>query len=59
MNDMQKSGNMFLPDNNWLVTFPEIKAVNRQLLEREIPCLIVSVTKNRKGQVRELACCIG
>ena len=47
-------GNMFLPDKDWLAEFPEIKAVNRQLLEREIPCLIVSVKKTRKGQVREL-----
>jgi len=45
---------MFLPDNDWLEAFPEIKAVNRQLLEREIPCLIVSVTKNRVGQIRDL-----
>jgi 4-hydroxy-3-polyprenylbenzoate decarboxylase len=46
--------NMHLPESGWLDEFPEIKAVNRQLLEREIPCLIVSVTKSRKGQVREL-----
>ncbi|HCL84871.1 MAG TPA: menaquinone biosynthesis decarboxylase, partial [Chitinophagaceae bacterium] len=48
------AGNMFLPDNHWLDGFPEIKAVNRQLLEREIPCLIVSVSKTRRGQVRAL-----
>ncbi len=48
------AGNLFLPDNNWLDQFPEIKAVNRQLLEREIPCLIVAVNKTRKGQIREL-----
>jgi 4-hydroxy-3-polyprenylbenzoate decarboxylase len=47
-------GEMFLPDNNWLSAFPEIKSVNRQLLEREIPCLIVSVFKTHKGQVRDL-----
>ena len=45
---------MFLPDNDWLASFPEIKSVNRQLLEREIPCLIVSVSKTRKGQIRDL-----
>jgi len=45
---------MHLPESGWLDEFPEIKAVNRQLLEREIPCLIVSVTKSRKGQIREL-----
>jgi 4-hydroxy-3-polyprenylbenzoate decarboxylase len=48
------AGDMFLPDNDWLDMFPEIKAVNRQLLEREIPCLIVSVSKGRRAQVREL-----
>src|SRR3984893_1087838 len=47
-------GEMFLPDSDWLSAFPEIKSVNRQLLEREIPCLIVSVLKTRKGQVRAL-----
>ena len=45
---------MQFPENDWLDAFPEIKAVNGQLLEKEIPCLIVSVSKNRKGQVREL-----
>ena len=45
---------MHLPDNDWLNAFPEIKAVNRRLLEKDIPCLIVSVSKNRKGHIREL-----
>jgi 4-hydroxy-3-polyprenylbenzoate decarboxylase len=49
-----QSPEIFLPENHWLDPFPEIKAVNRQLLEREIPVLIVSVSKIRKGQVREL-----
>jgi 4-hydroxy-3-polyprenylbenzoate decarboxylase len=47
-------GELFLPNADWLDRFPAIKNVNRQLLEREIPCLIVSVSKIRKGQVREL-----
>jgi 4-hydroxy-3-polyprenylbenzoate decarboxylase len=34
--------------------FPEIKQVNAFLLEKEIPVLIVSVEKNRKGHLREL-----
>ena len=34
--------------------FSEVKAVNASLLKREIPCLIVSVQKNRKGHIREL-----
>jgi 4-hydroxy-3-polyprenylbenzoate decarboxylase len=48
------SGDMHLPDNDWLDAFPEIKSVNRQLLEREVPCLIVSVIKSRRGLVRDL-----
>ncbi len=34
--------------------FDEIKFVNNSLLEKEIPCLIISVKKNRKEHVREL-----
>ena len=34
--------------------FPEIHAVNSTLLTKEIPCLIISVKKNRKGHIREL-----
>jgi len=34
--------------------FQEIKAVNCSLLKYEIPCLIISVEKNRKGHIREL-----
>jgi 4-hydroxy-3-polyprenylbenzoate decarboxylase len=34
--------------------FSEIKAVNSSLLQQQIPVLIVSVEKNRKGHVREL-----
>ena len=34
--------------------FPEIKKVNFSLLKKEIPCLIISVEKNRKGHIREL-----
>jgi len=34
--------------------FPEIRKVNTSLLERNIPVLIVSVEKNRKGHVRQL-----
>jgi 4-hydroxy-3-polyprenylbenzoate decarboxylase len=49
-----QQGNIYLPDNEWLASFPEIKSVNRQLLEREIPCLIISVSKNHKGHIREL-----
>jgi 4-hydroxy-3-polyprenylbenzoate decarboxylase len=34
--------------------FTEIKAVNTSLLKKEIPCLIISVEKNRKRHVKEL-----
>jgi 4-hydroxy-3-polyprenylbenzoate decarboxylase len=34
--------------------FPEIKAINRSLLTKEIPCLIISVQKNRRGHIKEL-----
>lgn len=34
--------------------FPEIRAVSTRLLEQGISCLILSVTKKSKGQVREL-----
>ncbi|MBI3720477.1 MAG: menaquinone biosynthesis decarboxylase [Sphingobacteriales bacterium] len=34
--------------------FAEVKAVNTSLLEKDIPCIIASVEKNRKEHVREL-----
>jgi len=34
--------------------FPEIASVNCSLLQKEIPVLIISVQKNRKGHIREL-----
>ena len=34
--------------------FAEIKEINDSLLKNEIPCLIISVEKNRKGHIREL-----
>lgn len=35
-------------------SFAEIKAVNDSLLKKNIPCLIVSVEKNRPGHIKEL-----
>lgn len=35
-------------------SFPEIASVNNSLLKIDIPCLIVSVKKNRKGHLKEL-----
>lgn len=37
-----------------LKTFPEIKGVNASLVKNEIPCLLVSVEKNRPGHIGEL-----
>lgn len=34
--------------------FPEIKSANTSLLEKGIPCLIISVEKNRRGHIAEL-----
>jgi 4-hydroxy-3-polyprenylbenzoate decarboxylase len=34
--------------------FSEIYEVNTSLLRKEIPCLIISVEKNRKGHIRQL-----
>lgn len=34
--------------------FSEIRRVNVSLLEKNIPCIIISVEKNRKGHVKEL-----
>jgi len=34
--------------------FPEIKSINHSLLEKDIPCLIISVQKNRIGHIRTL-----
>ncbi|WP_315824558.1 UbiD family decarboxylase domain-containing protein [Paraflavitalea speifideaquila] len=37
-----------------LSQFPEIHSINTGLLALDIPCLVVSVKKERKGHVREL-----
>lgn len=43
-----------LDKNQILHSFPEITAFNSDLLDMQIPCIIISVKKNRKGHVREL-----
>ncbi|MGZ8537881.1 MAG: menaquinone biosynthesis decarboxylase [Flavisolibacter sp.] len=40
--------------SNLLSLFPEIHSINDSLIDRDIPVLIVSVEKARKGHVREL-----
>ncbi|MDP4284410.1 MAG: menaquinone biosynthesis decarboxylase [Bacteroidota bacterium] len=37
-----------------LKSFPEIKMINFSLIQQEIPCLLISVEKNRKLHVKEL-----
>ncbi|HEX7456838.1 MAG TPA: menaquinone biosynthesis decarboxylase, partial [Ginsengibacter sp.] len=37
-----------------LKLFPEIKAINFSLIEKEIPVLIISIKKNKKNHVKEL-----
>ena len=34
--------------------FPEIKGINSSLLEKEIPCLIISVEKNKNDHIKKL-----
>ena len=34
--------------------FPEVKFLNRSLLDKNIPCLVVSIEKNRRGHIKEL-----
>ncbi len=34
--------------------FPEIKAINFSLVEKEIPCLLISIEKNKKRHVKNL-----
>ena len=43
-----------LDANQITKNFPEIHSVNTSLLEKDIPCLIISVKKNRPGHIREL-----
>ena len=43
-----------LTKESLLEKFTEIKGVNVSLLEKDIPCVIISVEKNRKGHIKEL-----
>jgi len=47
-------GNSELNENLLKEKFVEIYHVNTSLLKKEIPCVIISVRKNRKGQIKEL-----
>ena len=43
-----------LTEENFKERFTEIKRVNVSLLRKQIPCLIISVQKNKKNHVKEL-----
>ena len=43
-----------LDDELIISKFPEVKAINVSLLENNIPCVIISVEKDRKGHIKEL-----
>jgi 4-hydroxy-3-polyprenylbenzoate decarboxylase len=40
--------------NELLKLFPEMKAINFSLVEKEIPCLLISVAKNKKDHIKLL-----
>jgi 4-hydroxy-3-polyprenylbenzoate decarboxylase len=46
--------NGHLPEEALKARFPEIRGVNTSLLHQDIPCLIISLRKDRKGHVREM-----
>jgi 4-hydroxy-3-polyprenylbenzoate decarboxylase len=58
--DEEKSGaaDLTVKDVSWFEElpslFPEIKVVNAMLLSKDIPVLVISVEKNRRGHVKEL-----
>lgn len=56
--EVNESGQWTMDSGQWFASlpslFPEIHSVNSSLLQKEIPVLIVSVEKNRKGHLREL-----
>jgi 4-hydroxy-3-polyprenylbenzoate decarboxylase len=41
-------------ENKILTDFPEIHSINSSLIKSAIPCLLLSVKKDRKGHIREL-----
>jgi 4-hydroxy-3-polyprenylbenzoate decarboxylase len=47
-------GNWELAIDSLKLKLPEIREINISLLEKGIPCLLISVEKNRKGHIKEL-----
>ncbi|MEO6221261.1 MAG: UbiD family decarboxylase, partial [Ginsengibacter sp.] len=48
------TGNLDITEESIIQKFEDITSANVSLLEKEIPCLIISLKKNRKNHVREL-----
>ena len=43
-----------ITNNTFWTKFDSVRAVNTSLLQNKIPCIIISVEKNRKGHIRSL-----
>jgi 4-hydroxy-3-polyprenylbenzoate decarboxylase len=54
--DVYRPGNSFDADGIkiWLGSFPEIRSANLSLLQRDIPCIVLAIAKNRKNHIGEL-----
>lgn len=50
----QLTSNNIVLDKSIFSIFPEIKTVNTSLLAMDIPCLVLSVMKNRKNHLRQI-----
>jgi 4-hydroxy-3-polyprenylbenzoate decarboxylase len=53
-NVLLETGSLSITEVFLKVKFQEVKKVNTLLLSNDIPCLIISVEKNRHGHIREL-----
>jgi 4-hydroxy-3-polyprenylbenzoate decarboxylase len=53
-NVLFETGTLSITEVFLKVKFQEVKKVNTSLLNNDIPCLIVSVEKNRHGHIKEL-----
>ena len=57
--EVDESYQLAMGNGQWAIeelkkTFSEVHAINISLLEKEIPCLIISVEKKRKSHIKEL-----
>ena len=51
---MEANSNFRVSPTGIMQQFPEIKSINHSLLAKDIPCLIISVEKNKPGHIRSL-----